>query len=90
MTHQPSFSQAEFATKKKTPRREKFLTRMVVTAANVADITQTAELLHGEEKQVHADDGVDGPGHDVHDRTVAPPRGRKQPCLFGTGPIGFV
>jgi len=28
MTHQTSFSQAEFATKKKTTRREKFLTRM--------------------------------------------------------------
>ena len=28
MTHQPSFSQAEFAPKKKTTRREKFLTRM--------------------------------------------------------------
>src|SRR5262245_49637388 len=28
MTHQPSFAQAEFATKKKTPRREKFLARM--------------------------------------------------------------
>src|SRR5271169_6273426 len=28
MTHQPSFSQAEFATKQKTTRREKFLTRM--------------------------------------------------------------
>jgi IS5 family transposase len=28
MTHQPSFSQAEFADKKKLPRREKFLTRM--------------------------------------------------------------
>jgi IS5 family transposase len=28
MTHPPSFSQAEFATKKKTTRREKFLTRM--------------------------------------------------------------
>jgi IS5 family transposase len=28
MTHQPSFSQAEFATKKKTTRREKFLMRM--------------------------------------------------------------
>jgi IS5 family transposase len=27
---------------------------LVVTAANVADITQMAELLHGEEKQVHA------------------------------------
>ena len=28
MTHQISFSQAEFATKKKITRREKFLTRM--------------------------------------------------------------
>ena len=28
MTHQPSFSQAEFAAKKKTTRREKFLARM--------------------------------------------------------------
>ena len=28
MTHQPGFSQAEFADKKKTARREKFLTRM--------------------------------------------------------------
>jgi IS5 family transposase len=28
MTHQPSFSQAEFADEKKIPRREKFLTRM--------------------------------------------------------------
>ena len=28
MTHQPSFAQAEFATKKKTTRREKFLARM--------------------------------------------------------------
>jgi hypothetical protein len=28
MTHQPSFSQAEFAAKKKTTRREKFLLRM--------------------------------------------------------------
>jgi len=28
MTHQPSFSQAEFAAKKKITRREKFLTRM--------------------------------------------------------------
>ena len=28
MTHQPSFAQAEFATKKKITRREKFLARM--------------------------------------------------------------
>ena len=30
------------------------------TAANVADITKTAELLHGEERQVHADAGYTG------------------------------
>lgn len=33
---------------------------MVVTAANVADITQTAALLHGDETQVHADAGYTG------------------------------
>ena len=30
------------------------------TAANVADIAQTHELLHGEEKQIHADAGYLG------------------------------
>ncbi len=30
---------------------------VVVTAANVADIAKTVELLHGEEKQVHGDAG---------------------------------
>ncbi len=33
---------------------------VVVTAAHVADITKTAELLHGQEKQVHADAGYTG------------------------------
>ena len=33
---------------------------VVATAANVADITKTAELLHGEEQQVHADAGYTG------------------------------
>ena len=33
---------------------------VVVTAANVVDITQTAERLHGQEKQVHADAGYTG------------------------------
>ena len=33
---------------------------VVVSAANVADITQTAELLHGEEQQVYADAGYTG------------------------------
>ena len=33
---------------------------VVVTAANVSDVTQTAELLHGEETQVHADAGYTG------------------------------
>jgi IS5 family transposase len=33
---------------------------VVVTAANVADVTKTAELLHGDETQVHADAGYTG------------------------------
>ena len=33
---------------------------VVVTAANVADVTKTAELLHGEETQVYADAGYLG------------------------------
>ena len=33
---------------------------MIVTTANVADVTQTAELLHGAETQVHADAGYTG------------------------------
>jgi transposase, IS5 family len=41
-------------------RDSKLVHTVVVTAANVADITQTAELLHGEEKQVHADAGYLG------------------------------
>lgn len=86
MTHQPGFSRAEFADKKKITRREQFLTRMaalnqwyfgmkapigadrdsqlvhpvVVTAANVADSTQTSERLHGQEPQVHAAAGSPG------------------------------
>jgi IS5 family transposase len=41
-------------------RDSKLVHTVVVTAANVADITQTAALLHGEEKQVHADAGYTG------------------------------
>jgi IS5 family transposase len=33
---------------------------VVVTAGNVADLTQTAERLHGQEQQVHADAGYTG------------------------------
>ena len=33
---------------------------VIGTAANVADITVTAQLLHGEEKTVHADAGYTG------------------------------
>ena len=33
---------------------------VVATAANVADITQAADLLHGQEMQVHADAGYTG------------------------------
>jgi len=41
-------------------RDSKLVHTIVVTAANVADITQTAELLHGAEQQVHADAGYTG------------------------------
>jgi len=41
-------------------RDSKLVPTVVVTAANVADITQTAELLHGQETQVHADAGYTG------------------------------
>ena len=41
-------------------RDSKLVHTVVVTAANVADITKTSELLHGEEKQVHVDAGYIG------------------------------
>src|SRR6266481_2597129 len=41
-------------------RDSKLVHIVVVTAANVADITRTAELLHGQERQVHADAGYTG------------------------------
>jgi IS5 family transposase len=41
-------------------RDRKLVPTVVVTAANVADITKTAELLHGQEQQVHADAGDTG------------------------------
>jgi len=41
-------------------RDSKLVHTVVVTAANVADLTQTAELLHGQEQQVHADAGYTG------------------------------
>jgi transposase, IS5 family len=41
-------------------RDSKLVHTVVVTAANVADVTKTAELLHGRETQVHADAGYIG------------------------------
>lgn len=41
-------------------RDSKLVHTVVVTAANVADVTKTAELLHGQETQVHADAGYIG------------------------------
>jgi IS5 family transposase len=41
-------------------RDSKLVHTVVVTAAHVADITQTAALLHGQEQQVHADAGYIG------------------------------
>ena len=43
-----------------TDRDSKLVHTVVVTAAHVADVTKTAELLHGEERQVHADAGYTG------------------------------
>ncbi len=41
-------------------RDSKLVHTVVVSAANVADVTQAAELLHGDETQVHADAGYTG------------------------------
>lgn len=41
-------------------RDSKLVHPLVVTAANVADVTQAAELLHGQETRVHADAGYTG------------------------------
>jgi IS5 family transposase len=41
-------------------RDGKLVHTVVVTAAHVADLTKTAELLHGQETQVHADAGYIG------------------------------
>jgi len=41
-------------------RDSKLVHTVVVTAANVADVTKTAELLHGQATQVHADAGYTG------------------------------
>ncbi|MEQ1949741.1 MAG: IS5 family transposase [Bryobacteraceae bacterium] len=41
-------------------RDSKLVHTVIVTAANVADVTKTSELLHGQEKQVHADAGYTG------------------------------
>ena len=41
-------------------RDSKLVHIVVVTAANVADVTKTVELLHGQEKQVPADAGYTG------------------------------
>ena len=41
-------------------RDSRLVHTVVVTAANVADVTKTEELLHGQETQVHADAGYTG------------------------------
>lgn len=41
-------------------RDSKLVHTVVVTSANVADVTKTVELLHGTETQVHADAGYTG------------------------------
>jgi hypothetical protein len=46
MTHQTSFSQAEFADKKKITRREKFLTRMRFAKTNIRRFAVVANNRH--------------------------------------------
>jgi transposase, IS5 family len=41
-------------------RDSKLVHTVAVTAANVAEVTKAAELLHGQEQQVHADAGYTG------------------------------
>ena len=41
-------------------RDSKLVHTVVVSAANVADVTKTSDLLHGQEQQVHADAGYTG------------------------------
>ena len=55
-------------------RDSKLVHTVVVTAAHVADITKTEELLHGQEKQVHADAGYTG----VEKRAVSAAIARSQ------------
>ena len=43
-----------------TDRDSKLVHTVIVTAANVSDITKTAELLHGQETRGHADAGYTG------------------------------
>ena len=52
-------------------RDSKLVHTVVVTAANVADITQTAELLHGAETQVHAGTPVTPAGVEKRPEIVA-------------------
>ena len=52
---------------------------MTTTAANVADVTQVEHLLHGQEKQVHADAGYTGAPKRVKRKltwSIAEKRGR--------------
>ena len=49
---------------------------VIGAAANMADVTVTAQLLHGEEKTVHADAGYTGAKQreDVSELAIAWPR----------------
>jgi IS5 family transposase len=69
-------------------RASKLVHPVVVTTANVADVTKTAELLHGEEQQVHADAGYTGVAKRTEigalertlDWQIAGKRGRSKRC----------
>lgn len=68
-TMQVSFSELEYAAKKKVTRRDRLLgeidavspwSALVATSANVYDVTQATALMHGKETKVWADSGYHG------------------------------
>ena len=65
MTHQPSFSQAEFATKKKITRREKFLARKRGVIQAMAEGAAKAALQAAEKHKASVRAFVEHPFHIV-------------------------
>ena len=69
-------------------RDSKLVHTVVVTAANVADVTQTAALLHGEETEVHAEAGFKLNGSLLREGLVDELLLYLAPCLIGHAASG--